>query len=181
MGPRVFVTSILAGILCSASAALAQDSRTIALARELTALLDQQKLDSAAAREIGSTDRFVAALYFPGSQLLVVSARYAAPALLNEKVLLHRYKEAYMDLSAASDPSTKVLIEDLRADGIRALRASNEPFDVYTRGSAGSFAFDGDWKKRKLSEEEYRKTFGEADTEYVRMLESLIAQLKGAS
>jgi hypothetical protein len=177
----MFVASMVAAIVCSAGAALAQNSRTIELARELTTLLDQQKLDSVAARQAGSADRFVAALYFPGSQLLVVSAAYAAPALLNEKVLLRRYKEAYMDLSAASDPATKVLIEDLRADGNRPLRAENQPFDVYTRGTAGAFAFDGDWKKRNLSEEAYRKTFGEADAEYVRMLESLIAQLKGGS
>jgi hypothetical protein len=174
----MFVASILAGVLCSAGGVVAQESRTVALARELTTLLDQQKLDAVAARQ-GSADRFVAALYFPGSQLLVVSANYAAPPLLNEKILLRRYKEAYMDLSAASDPATKVLIEDLRADGIRPIRAENQPFDVYTRGTAGAFPFDGEWKKRKLSEEEYRKTFGDADAEYVRMLESLIAQLKG--
>ena len=102
----MLVASIVAGVLCSAGAALAQDSRTIALARELTTLLEQQKLDAVAARQAGSADRFVAALYFPGSQLLVVSATYAAPPLLNEKILLRRYKEAYMDLSAASDPTT---------------------------------------------------------------------------
>ena len=181
MRPRMLVASIVAGVLCSAGAALAQDSRTIALARELTTLLEQQKLDAVAARQAGSADRFVAALYFPGSQLLVVSATYAAPPLLNEKILLRRYKEAYMDLSAASDPTTKVLIEDLRADGIRPIRAEDQPFDVYTRGTTGAFPFDGEWKKRKLSEEEYRKTFGEADAEYVRMLESLIAQLKGGT
>jgi len=181
MRPRMFIASIVAGVLCTASAALAQDSRTIALARELTTLLDQQKLDSIAARQAGSSDRFVAALYFPGAQLLVVSAAYAAPSLLNEKILLRRYKEAYMDLSSASDPTTRMLIEDLRGDGIRPIRVEGQPFDVYTRGTDGAFAFDGDWKKRKLSEDAYRKAFGEADAEYVRMLESLIAQLKGGS
>lgn len=183
MCPRVLalVSTVLVAMVCSAGAAWAQDSRTIALARDLTALLDQQKLDAIASREIGSQDTFVAALYFPGSQLLVVSAKYAAPVLLNEKILLGRYRDVYLDLSAASDPKTKILIEDLRADGIRARRISDEPFDVYTQGSTAAFAFDGDWKKRKLSEDDYMKTFGEADAHYVRMLESLIAQLKGGS
>jgi hypothetical protein len=41
--------------------------------------------------------------------------------------------------------------------------------------------FDGEWKKRKVSESDYLKTFGEADAEYVRMLQALIAQLKQPS
>jgi hypothetical protein len=39
-------------------------------------------------------------------------------------------------------------------------------------------AFDGEWKKQKVSEEQYFTTFTEADAAYTRMLESLIAEAK---
>jgi len=159
-----------------AAPAAAQDSRTIALARELTGMLDQAKLDSFATRQTGSTDVFVAALYFPG-QLLVVSSKYAVPALLNEKIAQRKYRDAYIDLNVAVDAATKVFIEDMGADGLRARRAENTAFDIYSKGDA-RFPFDGDWKKRKLTEDDYLATFSEADAQYTRMLESMIAELK---
>ena len=38
--------------------------------------------------------------------------------------------------------------------------------------------FDGDWKKAKLSEEDYLKAFTEADERYTKMLSLLAAQAK---
>jgi hypothetical protein len=156
--------------------AAAQESRTIELARELTGLLDRAKLDSIATRRPESTDVFVAALYFPG-QLLVVSSKYAVPALLNEKIVKQLYRDAYIDLNVAVDPATKFFIEDMGADGLRPRREENTPFDIYSKGDT-RFPFDGDWKKRKLSEDAYMATFNEAETTYTRMLEALIAELK---
>jgi hypothetical protein len=169
----------LAGLTFAAAALLAapsaaQDSRTVALARELTGMLDQAKLDSIATRQAGSDDVFVAALYFPG-QLLVISSKYAVPALLNERIAQSKYREAYIDLNVAVDPVTKVFIEDMGADGIRPLRSAT--FDIYSKGET-RFPFDGDWKKRKLSQDAYMQTFTEADGHYARMLEALIAAMK---
>lgn len=160
--------------------AAAQQGRTEALAKQLAGLLDARKLDSIAARQAGSDDTFVAALYFPGSQLLVISAKYAAPPLMNEKIIQGNYRDCYIDLNVAVDPSTKVFVEDLLADGIRATRAENTPFDTYTKGDA-RFPFDGEWKKRKVKEDEYMKRFSEAEADYTRMLEALIAQLQKSS
>jgi hypothetical protein len=160
----------------AAGPAAAQESRTIELAHELTGLLDRAKLDSIATRRADSTDVFVAALYFPG-QLLVVSSKYAVPALLNEKIARQLYRDAYIDLNVAVDPTTKFFIEDMGADGLRPRREENAPFDIYSKGDA-RFPFDGDWKKRKLSEDAYMATFSEADTTYTRMLEALIVEMK---
>ena len=164
----------LAAASVMAAPASAQDSRTVTLARELTGMLDRAKLDSIATRQAGSDDVFVAALYFPG-QLLVVSSKYAVPALLNERIAQNKYRDAYIDLNVAVDPTSKVFIEDMGADGIRPRRTTS--FDIYSKGET-RFAFDGDWKKRKLTEDSYMQTFGEADTHYARMLESLIAEMK---
>jgi hypothetical protein len=145
---------------------------------ELAALLDRGRLDSVAARVPGSEDRFVAAFYIPEQQLILVSGRYAAPALLREKILTKRYREAYQDLYGASDRSTRVVIEDLRADGLRADKGVKGPFDVYTRAGAEPFYFDGEWKRHKLSEDAYRDTFAQADTSYAQLLGVLVTALK---
>ena len=172
---------VLAALAFSPTSLFGQDSRTTALAKELTALLDAAKTDCAAARMIGSQDEFVAALYFPGSQLLVISAKYAAPALLNERLLQRNFKEVYLDLNAATDPATRLVIEDLHADGIRPKNAEDDPPDYYSKGTEPRVQFDGQWKKRKLQEADYMKSFAEADALYTRMLESLIAEFKKAS
>ena len=71
-------------ITASAFSPLTAQDRSAALAKELTGLLQQRKLDSVAARHPAAADQFVAALYFPG-QLLVVWAKTSAPAIINEK------------------------------------------------------------------------------------------------
>ena len=39
-------------------------------------------------------------------------------------------------------------------------------------------AFDSDWKKQKMSEQDYMKTFGEADQQYAQILTALLARAK---
>jgi hypothetical protein len=161
-----------------ASVPVASQSTSASGVEELAALLDRGKLDSVAARVPGSEDTFVAALYVPGQQLILVSGRYAAPVLLREKILGRRYREAYQDLYGASDPATRWVVEDLRADGLRPDRVKDGPFDVYTRGSAAPVFFDGEWKRHKLSEEAYRDAFKQADTSYAQMIGVLVTALK---
>jgi hypothetical protein len=120
----------LAGLLAFgfSTPASAQDSRSAALAAELVKALDAAKLDSVAARDPGEPDVYVGALYVSGVQLLVVSGKYAAPALLDAKLEKAEYRDVYLDLNGASQAGTKLFIEDLLADGLRA-RPSNQPPD----------------------------------------------------
>ncbi len=157
----------------------AQESQSAPLAKQLTDLLDAQKLDSIAAKDPTQSDVFVAALYFPG-QLMVVSARYSVPVLLNEKIGKKDYREIYMDLNSASDPKTKIFVMDLGADGLHARRDENKPFDKF-EASGANRSFDGDWKGQKITEEDYLKAFADADARYARMLQALIAQAKKTS
>jgi hypothetical protein len=156
--------------------AAAQDSKSATLAKELTALLEAKKLDAIAARTESGSDKYVAALYFPG-QLLVVSARYAAPPVLNEKILRSEFKDVYIDLNAASIPDSKVLIADLGADGLRPKREANQPFDTQDAAGKG-IRFDGNWREDKMSEIDYMKAFSEAEGTYNAALEVLIGALK---
>jgi hypothetical protein len=153
-----------------------QDSKSSAAAKELAQLLDAAKLDSIAGRDPAQPDQFVAALYFPG-QLLVVSARYSAPVLLDQKIEKKEYRDVYIDLNSASISNTKVFVEDLNADGLRARREDDQPFDTVENG-ATRLALDGDWKRQKLTEADYMKQYGELDERYSKMLGVLLAQLK---
>lgn len=156
--------------------ASAQESRSAALAKELTALLQQKKLDSIAARAPSAADQFVAALFFPG-QLLVVSARYAAPPVMMERIARSEYRDVYIDLNSAAVPESRVLITDLGADGLRPRREANQPFDTQDTNGKG-IRFDGNWREDKMSEEEYMKVFAQADQNYIAALEVLIGALK---
>jgi len=177
---RVAICWSLLGFLVAGSPALAQEGKSVALAKQLAAALDAAKLDSVAAKDPSAPDRFVAALYFPGAQLLVVSAKYTAPQLLDARLAKKEYRDTYIDLSSASVPDSKIFVQDALADGLKAKRDENQPFDIFeTAGKPVSF--DGDWKKQKLSEQDYMKAFSTADDRYSGMLNALIAELKKTS
>ncbi len=163
----------------SSSFVRAQDAQSVALVKELAALLDQNKLDSIAAKE-ANPDAYVAALYFPG-QLMVVGAKYKEPVLLNDRLAKKEYREIYIDLNSAALPKTKCLIMDLGADGLKARPDEGKAFDSIERADGREIKFNSDWKAQKITEDEYMKAFGEADARYVKMLQALIAQLKKTS
>jgi hypothetical protein len=173
-----YVVPVLVLILAAPALVSAQESKSTALAVELVKILDSRNLDSIAAKIEG--DQYVGALYFPGSQLLVVRARYTAPERMDAQLAEKKYRDVYIDLNSASVPSSKILVSDLGADGLRARRENNRPFDTVDM-SGKSYAFDGDWDKAKISQDEYTKSFQMSDTEYARMLEALVSELKKTS
>jgi len=175
---RVWLAAVLA--LTVSATALAQESKSAALAKELSAALDAAKLDSIAAKDPAKPDVFYGALYFPGVQLLVVSAQYSAPLAMTERLTKKDYREAYLDLSSASVPGSKVFIEDLGANGLVAKPKDNEVFDACEVAGKRT-SFDGDWKKQQLSEADYMKAFAAADEQYSQVLAALIAQAKKTS
>jgi hypothetical protein len=176
---RVAVVAVALTLSMSATA-FAQESKSVALAKQLAAALDTAKLDSLAAADPSNPDTFVAALYFANMQLLVVSAKYTAPLLLIAKVAKKEYRDVYIDLNSASVPESKIFIEDLGADGLKAKREENQVFDTFEQAGKRT-VFDSDWKKQKMSEQEYMKAFSGADDQYARILTALLAQLKKTS
>ncbi len=178
---RLLTPIVGAGLVVAVAAprvALAQESKSTPLAKQLASLLDQNKLDSLATKDTTGSDQFVGALYFTGLQLLVVTARYSVPQLLTEKISKKEYRDVYIDLNSASLPEGKVFVEDLGADGLHAKREENQPFDS-AEMKGKRVAFNSDWKAQKLTEEDYLKAFAEADAQYARMLTLLLAQIKG--
>src|SRR6185436_3221517 len=125
-------------------------------------------------------DVYIGALYMPGFELLAVSAKYSAPTLLDSRLTTAEYREVYLDLSSASVPGTKIFVEDLGIDGVKARREDDQPFDTVQLAGKRT-VFDSEWGKQKLSEADYMKAFADADARYAEMLTALLAQLKKTS
>ena len=178
---RVACVSLIAMLVVSlAGPALAQESKSATLAKQLTAALDAGKLDCIAAKDPSLPDVFMAALYFSGAQLLVISGKYSVPQLLTDRLGKKEYRDVYMDLNGASAADTKVFIQDPGADGLRAKRDENQAFDIVEIAGKQTM-FNSDWKAQKLSEQDYMKVFGDADERYAKILTALLAQVKKTS
>lgn len=172
--------ALLALSMSSAGAAFAQAPQSPAMAKSLAAALDAAKLDSIAAKDPSSPGTYVAALYYPGAELLLVRATYAAPDQMDGMLASKSYRDIYIDLSSASDPKTKIFIEDLQANGLASNPGDNQPFDSY-EGNGTKVQFNHDWKAQKISEDAYNKAFAEADQAYTKALSLLLARLKNPS
>ena len=154
-----------------------QDLKSTELVKQLTGLLEQKKIDAIAAPDAQNPGAYVAALYFPGTQLLVVSAKYAAPAMLTELLARKEYRAVYAELTSASVPGSKLFVNDVYANGLALKPSGSNPPDSI-ESAATQATFDGAWKKAKIAEADYIKSFNEADAAYTRVLQALIAQLK---
>ena len=171
---RWSVAGLLVGAcVLLAGPARAQDSASAPLAVQLAELMSNSQLEAVAGKDSADADRFVAALAFPG-QLLVVSARYEVPVYVEDKIANGQFRDVYIDLNAASIAGTKILVTDAGANGLLARDDTVDMFD----GGSGAFQFDGDWGAKRMSEEDYMKIHSDADTQYARMLEALIAQTR---
>jgi len=181
------MTTILRRISCLAlglllvgigTAAFAQDAKSAALAKELTKLMDAKKLTTLAARDAAEPEAYVAVMYFSGSQMLVVGAKYAPAELMNAKLLRREYQDAYIDLNSAGKPGTKVFIEDGAADGLKPDHEQNRAADSIEQGGKTT-KFDFDWKKeQKISDADYQKMLDDADKLYSRLLTALIVEAR---
>lgn len=152
-----------------------QESKSAPLARQLTQALDAAKMDSIATTD-PSTGAFVAALYIPGTQLLVVSGKFESPDIGSYRIGRKEFRELYMDLMGASVAGSRQFASDVSCNGLSQKPDGQAPADTWEQSNKTQ-AFEGA-KKAKLSEEQYTKAFGEADAQYARFLELLIAQTK---
>jgi hypothetical protein len=178
--PCVVVAVVLAAAAHTAAQQPTSDasSKSAPFATELTQLLDAQQLTSVAAKSDGG---YVGALYVPGIQLLVVSGKFPAGDRMGYLLAQKSYKDAYLDLSSASERASRVFISDLGANGLRFGREKDQPFDIVDLGGK-NVSFDrvvsGNGKR---SGDEYSTTFSTVDTQYSQLLQMLIAVLKKPS
>jgi len=170
--------ALAAVLLLAPAAASAQDSKSAAPVIELVKILDAMKLDSYAVKA-ASANQYVGVLYFPGTQLLVVSAKFDTPYRADSLIEMKNYRDLYIELNSASVPNTKVFVSDLSANGLKAKKDGN----LYDTADVGgkTFNFDGDWKKAKITEDDYTKAYSATDEQYSQMIQMLLAGLKKSS
>ena len=172
--------ALAAGLLLVTAPLLAAGT-SAELAADVVRLMEQRSLDTIAAPHPSDPGRFVAAMHIKGAQLLVISGRYSAPALLKEQLIKGDYRKVYLDLNAAADKDGRLFITDSQANGLRVSPEKNAPFDISWRDMAAQVLYNNDWKSQKLKEAEYRKRFTEDEAEYAAMLEILKSALSTTS
>jgi len=152
----------------------AQAPTSTQLARQLVTTLAGTGGDAIAARDPDDPGRAIAALVFPESQLLVVSAPYPDTAGL-DALLTHRmYREVYSALQQPSISAGKVFFHDMGCDGFQP-----GAIDVMYEDAKTQTIFDGDWKKQGLSQSAYQQRARDAETRYARLLSALIGAAGG--
>jgi hypothetical protein len=167
-----------AGVVPTVVAGEQQESKSGPIARQLTQALEAAKLDSIGAVD-PSTGGFVAALYIPGTQLLVVSGKFETPTYGTHRLSKKEFRELYMDLMGASVAGSRVFGTDVSCDGLAYRPDGDSPADTWEQASK-THVFEGA-KKAKLSDEDYLKVYSEADAQYARILALLLAQAKVGS
>jgi hypothetical protein len=172
---RVLVVTILAAL--PAQLASAEDARSAPLVKQLAALMAERQLDSLAAKDPQDPGRYVAALLFPGVQLLLVSAQYPVGAEIDAQLAQRNYRDVYAALQQPVSAPSRVFFLDLGCDG---LRNGGDNTDVmYEKGTAQTL-FDGNWRKQGLSENAYVQKLQQSDERYAQLLTVLVQSLKSA-
>ena len=161
--PGLFVVGV--SVLFGSFVSQAQSRSSDSLVEELKQLMDDQELGAIAAQDPSKENHFVAALYFSGVQVLAVSAPYSAPLIMSGMLDNGDYRNAYIDLSSASDPEARFFVDDFGADGLLAGSATEGPGDSVNRGGQ-QVALD------------VSDLYAQADQDYAEMLRLLIGELR---
>jgi|SRR5215831_3213632 len=144
--------------------------------KELAAYLTSHNQTAIAARDPDS-GVFIAALFYPGVQLLVVSAKPASPDALAAELAAKNFQDVYAALQDGALRAGRLFVQDLGADG---LADGGDSVDVvYDQGQ--QTLFDGNPRSHKLSEKAYRDAYTSADTRYAHMVTVLLTEAKRAA
>lgn len=161
-------------VLAAAMAAAADrvELRSGTLARDLTTALTERHLDAIAAPQPGADHAYVAALYYPGAQLLVVAAESPSP-LVGQQIEAGAFRDAYATLHQTATPASKLFIVDMGADGLHA--DDKQLTDVVYDHVTEQLTFDG---HPDHGDAEYMRKLAQADEQYSRLLQTLLDRVR---
>jgi hypothetical protein len=145
--------------------------RSPEVVKQLTAAMQARGLAAVAAKDPEEPDRYVAAMLFPGVQLLVITARTSSTAYVDAQLASRAYENAYTTLHQGT-PDSKAFFQDMAADGL--LGADGGTADiVYLRG-VQQHVLNGDAKAAKLSRAAYAELVADLDERYTKLLRLLL-------
>jgi hypothetical protein len=163
--PIVFMTGMAAAQRPVGSSAAA--------VKELSSFLAAHNQTAIAAKDPES-GAFVAALFYPGVQMLVVSGRPPAAAEVDAQLAAKDFQNVYAALQDGAAQSGRLFVQDLGADG---LTDGGESVDVVYEDGRQTL-FDGNPRSHKLSDKAYHEAFVSADTRYAHMLGLLLGEAR---
>ena len=168
------------GLVLAGSPASAQEAKSAAAVRELLTVLDT-KLNDAQMAYIAAADpadpgRFVGALYMKSAETLFVISGKFQQGSLDQRIAKREYQDAYIDLNSASTAESRMFFTDMKCDGLVIEPKGSAAADTLDGPGTRRLTFDGAPKKQKLSEQDYRSAFGDADAQYEKALRALIAE-----
>jgi hypothetical protein len=149
-------------------------------ARELAYLLDSNGMDAIAATDPTEPGRFIAALYFSRSQLLVVSARHPSAESVKYRIEMGQYRNAYLDEQASPIREGKFFVHDSGADGILSALPGGGAVDVLYEDGVRQTLFNGEFERQNLKRSEYDAKLAAADASYARLLRVLTDATRNA-
>ena len=169
--------SLTAGVPAIAAGERARE-RSPELVKQLTQLMTERQLTAIAAKDPEAPDRYVAAMLFPGVQLLVIAARSDAPAYIDAEIASRKYDAVYAVLQHGV-PESKLFVQDMACDGLHGTE-DRTPDIVYERG-VQQHMLDGDHKAARMSREAYAKHVEALDSRYAKLLTLLLQSARAPS
>lgn len=175
-------TALVASALVVATAiADAREFVSADAAGQLVRMLDGTGLNAIAAEDPANPGTFVAALYIPGSQLLVVSARHPSVDGVRHRLGTKQFREVYLDVQASPTPDGKFFVQDSGADGILSAPPDSGAVDVVYEDGVRQTLFNGDFRAQHLTRAQYDAKLAAADAHYARLLLLLTSALERPS
>ncbi|MGE0812536.1 MAG: hypothetical protein AB7O93_04290 [Vicinamibacterales bacterium] len=180
MTTRLAVILGACGLALAPTLAPGQDLHSAPAVERLVTLMRDAGLQSFATKLDGGPDLYVSAMLFPDVQLLVVLGRHQAPGAIDAKIAAKDYQGAYADHNGSTIREGKLFVMDMQADGLAARPSSGAAFDIAYEDGERETRFDGDWKKQKLSQADYKTRIASIDDRYTKAVEQLIAALSAS-
>jgi len=163
--------------LLGATAASAESSSSAPLADAFVTLLQSRSLEAFAAPDPDEPGRFVAALYLPHGDLLVVSARQPSADAVARRIAADQFRDVYTDLQATPTPEGKFFVQDSKADGLSSTPREGAVDIVYENGTETT-VFNGDARAQHLGRGDYEARFDADDRRYAHALAVLTSALQ---
>lgn len=150
-------------------------TKSPALVQQLAKAMADSELTSVAARHPEGEDRYVAAMLFPGVQLLLITARSTAPAYVESKLSARDDASVYAALHQGVAES-KFFVHDMGGDGLTG--AAGGVADILYLQGKDQRIIDGDHKAAGLSAADYAKLVRESDQRYAELLAILLEAVR---
>jgi hypothetical protein len=167
------VAFCLVASMPAASAFNDPEPKSAALAKELVAAMAARQIESMAAVDTADPKRVVAALAFPGVQLLVMSSEHKALDYLKMQINKRQFRDVY-DALQQGTPASRLFFHDIGCDGF----VPGEYIDLFYEGASQRTMFDGNWMAQSLTEIEYAEKRKAAEEKYVHSLTVLLEAIK---